>query len=105
MGVPVETLTRIKSELQNAYGSRLKGVILYGSEARGEAGDDSDIDLLVLLEPPVSLWWDIKKIVHAIYPIQLEVLRPIHAAPANVHDYEAGAFAFYRNAQAEGILL
>lgn len=102
MRVPGEILTRIKNELQNLYGDRLKGVILYGSEARGEAEDDSDIDLLVLLEPPVSLWWDIKKIVHAIYPIQLEVLRPIHAAPANVHDYEGGVFALYRNVRAEG---
>lgn len=44
-----DLLCRIKTKLQATYGSRLKGVMLYGSEARGEATEDSDIDLLVLL--------------------------------------------------------
>ncbi|MBX9698724.1 MAG: nucleotidyltransferase domain-containing protein [Acetobacteraceae bacterium] len=35
-------------------------VILFGSQARGEAGPDSDIDLLVILDddaPPEALHW------------------------------------------------
>lgn len=36
-------LARIKSRLQAVYGDRLRGVILYGSEARGEATPDSDV--------------------------------------------------------------
>lgn len=34
------------------YGTRLAGVVLCGSAARGEAGPESDLDLLVLLHPP-----------------------------------------------------
>lgn len=45
-----ELLTRVKRALQDAFGGRLRGVVLYGSEARGKAEPDSDIDLLVLLE-------------------------------------------------------
>lgn len=32
------------------YGERLRGLYLFGSHARGEAGPDSDIDLLVVLD-------------------------------------------------------
>ncbi len=42
-----ELLARIKSALCEAFGDRLKGVILFGSEARGDARPDSDIDVLV----------------------------------------------------------
>lgn len=37
------------------YGPRLAGVVVFGSWARGEAGDASDVDLLVVLERRVPL--------------------------------------------------
>jgi len=55
---PLDTstlLARIKSRLHAVYGDRLRGVVLYGSEARGEATPDSDVDILVLLTGPVAL--------------------------------------------------
>jgi len=47
-------LREVKARLAAAFGERLKGVILYGSEARGAAEPDSDIDFLVLLDGPVD---------------------------------------------------
>ncbi|MDY6966817.1 MAG: nucleotidyltransferase domain-containing protein [Halobacteriota archaeon] len=40
----------IKSYLIGIYKERIKQVILYGSYARGDATEDSDIDLLVVVE-------------------------------------------------------
>jgi len=101
----VRWLQEIRSRLEQAYGPRLRGVVLHGSEARGDATSDSDIDVLVLLDGPIRLAADLNKIIHALYPLQLETERVIEAFPVAYEDYEAGNYALYRNAKREGILL
>ncbi len=96
-------LRRVKARLAEVYGERLVGIVLYGSEARGDAEDDSDIDIFVLLTEMDDLWEEISTIVDALYDLQLEIFRPIHALPLLSANYETGAFAVYRNAQREGI--
>ena len=98
-------LNHIKDRLEDAYGDRLQGIILYGSEARGEAEPDSDIDLLVLLSGPIELWNDIRTNVDSLYDLQLEVIRPIHAMPVDVEVFQAGEYAVYRNAKREGVFI
>jgi predicted nucleotidyltransferase len=97
-----ELLKRIKATLQEAFGPRLRGVILYGSEARGTAEPDSDIDFLVLLEGPVDYWPEVRHIIHVLYPLVLEVGRPIHAKPADVSEYEAQLWPLYQSVKEEG---
>ncbi|MFO7313268.1 nucleotidyltransferase domain-containing protein [Rhodothermus marinus] len=41
---------RVKDFLVERYGSGVKAVILYGSHARGSETEDSDVDLLVVVD-------------------------------------------------------
>ena len=95
----------LQSALQGAFGSRLRGVVLYGSQARAEATVNSDVDVLVLLDEPVQLGADLDSIIHALYPLQLAVERPIHALPVGYETFEAAEFSLYRNAKREGVFL
>src|SRR3954451_14925884 len=43
-------LKRFRATLDEIYGDRLERVVLFGSRARGDAGEDSDYDIAVFLK-------------------------------------------------------
>jgi len=92
-----------KNTLEEQYGSRLKGVVPYGSLARGEATTASDIDLLVLLEPPLDYFAELWNLIDILYPIQLQSEQLISAKPVSASDFEIGSISLYRNARREGV--
>jgi uncharacterized protein len=96
-------IKKCKQTLAEYYGDRLKGVILYGSMARKQATPTSDIDLLVLLAPPLDYFAELWQIVDVLYPLQLESEHLISAKPVSVKDFEAGSVSLYRNAKREGV--
>jgi len=105
MAVTNQTVQQCKEVLAKYYGKRLRGVILYGSMAREQATSISDIDLLVLLEPPLDYFAEIRRMVDMLYPIQLESEQLISAKPVSVSDFEAGIVSLYRNARREGVMV
>lgn len=98
-------LNRIRNNLAGLYGNRYQGLVLYGSEARGDAGTTSDIDLLVLLDGPISWWRDMCTITNALYPETLELGRSIHARPVQTHTFETAPFPLYIQARLQGLRL
>lgn len=98
-----EVIKECKKSLEKYYGSRLKGLVLYGSTARGQASPASDIDLLVLLGKPFDYFFELRRIIDLLYPIQLESEQLISAKPTPLDEFETGSIQLYRNAQKEGI--
>jgi uncharacterized protein len=54
-------LAELRRHLVALYGPRLVHLVLYGSQARGDAEPGSDIDVLVVLQEPVDAYEEIKR--------------------------------------------
>jgi uncharacterized protein len=100
-----QIIQRCKAVLVEQYGKQLKGVILFGSTARGDSREDSDIDLLVLLEQPFDFFVELRRLVDMLYPIQLESDKLISAKPVSAEDFEKGTLSLYRIARREGVFI
>ncbi len=98
-----DILQTLKNTLLNAFGSRLEGVVLYGSFARGDETEDSDIDILVILAQVPDLGRDMLACVHAVYPLALEWERRISAKPVEAAAYRQSDCPLFRHARKEGI--
>ena len=70
----------------------VKKVVLFGSKARGDDDEESDIDLLVLTSQPVS-WDERKAINNALYEIQLRHDVVISTLITTVTEWNEGTFS------------
>ena len=94
---------RCKEILARHYGPRLTKVLRHGSEVRGEATSESDIDLLVVLRGRFNHFEELETIIDLLHEEQLTSDRYISARPADIDEFEAGTVQFYRNVKREGI--
>ena len=100
-----ELISRIRERLAAVHGDRLRGIVLYGSEARGESEPDSDIDLLVLLQEPVDCGRDLEANLRALYPLAQETGRRISAKPVGADSYDRLGCPLYDAAHKEGVAI
>lgn len=98
-----QLIHKCEKALEKHYGEQFRGLVLYGSVARQQDNDWSDIDLLVLLSGSFDYFVELHRIVDLLYPVQLESNRLISAKPAVFEEFEAGKIALYRIAKREGV--
>jgi predicted nucleotidyltransferase len=96
-------LLEFKKEIEKLYGKRLKQVILYGSWARKEATEESDIDLLVVLEGKIAPGAEIDRMIDIITEINLKYGVLISVYPISEKDYSAIRSPLLINVRKEGI--
>lgn len=93
------------TELQKAFGSRFRGLVIYGSAVRGEDRPDSDIDLMAVLDEPFRRREDGAEITRAVYPIQRELNRELSIIPVRPESLQKSLDPLYQNARREGLWL
>ena len=98
-------LTCLKQELIQLYGARLHHLMLFGSQARGDSEPGSDIDVLVVLKPPVNPGEEIKRTGKAIADLSLQNDVVISCIFMDETHYQTQNGSLLRNIRKEGILL
>ncbi|MEW5759419.1 MAG: nucleotidyltransferase domain-containing protein [Candidatus Thermoplasmatota archaeon] len=92
-----------RAEIKKLYGKRLKNIILYGSWARGDAAEDSDIDMVVVLKGDVAPGKEIDRMIDIVTKINLKHKVLISVYPVSETNYLTLKSPLLMNIRREGI--
>lgn len=98
-----KALDEFKNELMRTYSARLKAVYLYGSHARGTATDDSDIDVMVVLDGDVFPADEISRISGVLSDICLRHDLLLSVFPVSETWYSDRQSSLFINVRREGV--
>jgi len=96
-------LKKLKKELLRTYGESIDSIILYGSRARGDAREDSDIDILVVLKSDFNYSEMLRLSSSLVSSLSLENDVVISRAFAKKADYDKLQIPFLMNIRREGV--
>lgn len=98
-----DVILKLDSGLRGLYGDRYRGLLLYGSYARGTAWVGSDVDLVLLLEGKVDAVQEILRLQNVKWPLALEADLALSVIPVSQDDFERAESVFLRVIRAEAI--
>jgi uncharacterized protein len=98
-------LTQLRSHFEQIYDSRLVTMVLYGSQARGDAHPDSDIDVLVVLKAPVQAGVEIDRTLQIVADLSLQNDELISCHFMDEERFTNYQGSLLRNIRREGILI
>lgn len=91
-----EVIAELRKGLEDLYGARFRDLLLYGSYARGDQREGSDVDLLVLLDGPVDTGREILRIEPVAWPLSLDHGLVLSVMPVSHQAYQKGETSFLR---------
>jgi uncharacterized protein len=98
-------LSLLRTKLEQQYQERLDRIVLFGSQARGEATEDSDIDVLIVLDDPVNASVEIQQTSEMSASLCLEHNILISRLFMGRSRFETENTPLLQNIRREGILL
>jgi predicted nucleotidyltransferase len=96
-------LSELRERLELLYGSRLKGVYLFGSYARGEADEESDVDVLIVLDHLGNYSREIDATSQIASELSLQFGRSISRVFTTEQQWRTQHTAFFQNVREEAI--
>lgn len=96
-------LQKVRNGLSKILEDRLDAIYLYGSQARGEARDESDIDLIVVLDGEFDYEEMLHKTIDLIADLSLEYDVVISRAFVTREQYQNEISPFYMNVRREAV--
>jgi len=100
-----DILEDFKKEILNLYGNKLKKIILYGSYARGEENEDSDIDLAIVIKGEIRPFKELDRMSEITYDIELKYDILLSLYPISEEHYQNLSTPFLLNIRKEGVLI
>ena len=100
-----EILHELRQELESMYGDRLVQLVLYGSQARGDADAESDIDVLVVLSGEFDYGAEIERTSYISSALSLKHDVVISCSFVPLERYNKERTPFLLNVHREGILI
>lgn len=98
-----KALSELKACLRKIYGAKLKRLILYGSYARGDFVEGSDIDIIIVLENVKDLLKERKRYFDEVYNLDLKYDVLLSIIPFSEKDYRTSKTPLVLNAKREGM--
>lgn len=96
---------QLKKDFRAIYQDRLSQLILFGSQARGDAKPDSDIDILVVLKGEVNPVEEINRNSYLISELCLEFDALINCFYLSESQFKEENQPLVRNVKKEGITI
>lgn len=96
-------VAELRGGLEELYGSRLERVVLFGSQARGDATPESDVDVLVVLHGEVRPGEEIERTGPLVSGQALKHGVSISRVFVSAEQFRAEPTPFLRNVLGEGI--
>lgn len=100
-----ELLREFRDRVGEIYGDRLLRVILFGSEARGEAGPESDVDVALVFRDHVVPGQEITRLGPLLADLNLRFERLVSVVPLSSAQYEAPNEPFLWQVRREGVVV
>jgi predicted nucleotidyltransferase len=100
-----QIIREFREKAEKLYGDRLKNILLYGSCARGQISEDSDIYLAIVLEGDVVPGKEIDQMIDIITEINLEYGVLISIYPVSEKNYNEVNSPLLLNLRREGVLV